>query len=92
MNILGIHDGHNASAALVINGVLKCAISEERYSRQKHHYGFPKEAVKAVLDNNKISINQIDFVAFSSKMMPPRYFYTRRNSTFSIKDSPLNLS
>ena len=29
MIILGIHDGHNASAALIINGELKCAIAEE---------------------------------------------------------------
>ena len=41
MVILGIHDGHNASAALIINGELKCAIAEERLSRQKNHYGFP---------------------------------------------------
>ena len=35
MIVLGIHDGHNASAALIINGELKCSIAEERLSRQK---------------------------------------------------------
>ena len=35
MLILGIHDGHNASAALVKDGKLTCAIAEERISRQK---------------------------------------------------------
>ena len=37
MNILGIHGGvtvnqHDAAAALIIDGVLKCCIEEERLS------------------------------------------------------------
>ena len=28
---------------LVVDGELKYAVSEERYSRLKHHYGFPKK-------------------------------------------------
>ena len=35
MIILGIHDGHNASAALLKDGKLICSIAEERLSRQK---------------------------------------------------------
>ena len=35
MVILGIHDGHNASASLLKNGKLICSIAEERLSRQK---------------------------------------------------------
>ena len=42
MIILGIHDGHNASAALVVNGKLICSIAEERITRAKHQYGFPE--------------------------------------------------
>ena len=49
MLILGIHDGHNASAALIENGQLICAVAEERFSRIKHHYGYPYLAVKEVL-------------------------------------------
>ena len=49
MVILGIHDGHNASAALIINGKLICALGEERLSRDKHQYGFPSKAIEAVL-------------------------------------------
>ena len=48
MVILGIHDGHNASAALVVDGKLLSAVGEERFSREKHHYGFPFNAIKAV--------------------------------------------
>ena len=49
MVVLGIHDGHNASAALIINGELKCSIAEERLSRQKNHYGFPRQAIELSL-------------------------------------------
>ena len=36
MIILGIHDGHNASASLIIDGKLTCALGEERLSKGKH--------------------------------------------------------
>ena len=86
MKILGIHDGHNASAALVVDGELKYAASEERYSRLKHHYGFPKNAINKILSITKLEIDDIDAIAMSTKTLPPKYFYTRRNSTFTIKD------
>ena len=35
MIILGIHDGHNASASLIVDGKLVCALGEERLSRDK---------------------------------------------------------
>lgn len=86
MIILGIHDGHNASAALVVDGKLVSAVGEERFSREKHHYGFPYEAIKSVLNDTNISIKDVSRVAMATKTLPPIYFYTRRNSTFSIQD------
>ena len=65
MKILGIHDGHNASAALVVDGELKYAASEERYSRLKHHYGFPKNAINKILSITKLEIDDIDAIAIS---------------------------
>ena len=52
--ILGIHDGHNASASLLVDGKLICSIAEERLSRQKNHYGFPSKAVECVLKSSGI--------------------------------------
>ncbi len=86
MIILGIHDGHNASAALIIDGKLECAIAEERLSRKKHHYGFPEKSIEMVLETSNVSYSDIDKVAISSASIPPSYFYTLRNSTFSIED------
>ncbi len=86
MNILGIHDGHNASASLIVNGKLVCAIGEERLSRDKHHYGFPEKAVDTVLKSAGLNIKDIDHIAMATSTLPPAYFYTQRNATFSIKD------
>jgi carbamoyltransferase len=36
MKILSIHDGHNASACLLIDGEIKYAIQEERLIREKN--------------------------------------------------------
>ena len=86
MIVLGIHDGHNASAALIINGELKCSIAEERLSRQKNHYGFPRQAIECVMDQGGIKPHQIDRVAMSTKKLIPAYFYTGRNSRLSVLD------
>lgn len=86
MLILGIHDGHNASAALIENGQLICAVAEERFSRIKHHYGYPYLAVKEVLKAANVKACNIDRIAMATSTLPPSYFYTRRNATFSISD------
>ena len=86
MVILGINDGHNSSAALIIDGKLKCAIAEERISRQKNHYGFPGNAIKCVLKYAGLENKDIDKIAMTSKHLPPTYFYTSRNSKLSIQD------
>ncbi len=45
MNVLGIHYGHNATAALVKDGQLVFALSEERLNRLKNSNGFPDKVV-----------------------------------------------
>ena len=86
MIILGIHDGHNASAALLVNGRLVAAIAEERLTRKKHEYGFPSQAIQAVLKIAEINIADVDHIAMSTKTLPPAYYLTLRNANFSIKD------
>ncbi len=51
MRILGINAYHgDASAALVRDGELLCAVEEERLNRIKHWAGFPAEAIRACLN------------------------------------------
>ena len=86
MKILGIHDGHNASACLTIDGNLKVAIGEERLTRNKHQYGFPFNAIDKIFEITNITRQDIDIISMSTKSLPPRYFLTQRNSNFTIKD------
>jgi len=44
--ILGIHDGHNAGAALIKNGSVAAAIQEERLTNIKNHCGTSSKPVE----------------------------------------------
>ena len=86
MNIIGIHDGHNASACLIKNGEIITAIGEERLTRNKHQYGFPFKSIEKIFQISNLSNKDIDRISMSTKTLPPRYFLTQRNSNFSIND------
>jgi carbamoyltransferase len=65
MYILGIHAGHDASASLLKDGELMFASEEERYSKLKHHNGFPANAIANALTYAGISTDEVDYFAFS---------------------------
>lgn len=46
---LGIHDGHNASAALIVDGRLELAVQEERLTRVKNQGDAPQGAAALAL-------------------------------------------
>ena len=79
MKILGIHDGHNSSACLLINGDVKFAIQEERLSRIKNYWGIPELAIKNCLKSHKLSIKDIDLIAIASnnQFLIPKQNITR---------------
>lgn len=70
MRIIGIHDGHNASACLLTDGQVEYAIQEERISRTKNHSTFPLLAVEQILEYCQLSPDDIDHFVFSSRHMP----------------------
>lgn len=86
MIILGINDGHGAGAALIIEGRLVAAVSEERLSRQKTHIGYPARAIEQCLEIASIDHRQVDKVALATRHLVPWYMLTRRDSTFSVQD------
>ncbi len=63
MVVLGLRSKHDASAALVIDGELVAAAAEERFSRRKHHFGFPRRAISYVLAEAGLKPHQVDIVA-----------------------------
>ncbi len=48
--VLGLWDGHDAGVALVADGVLVFALSEERPARRKRASGWPALALERCLD------------------------------------------
>jgi carbamoyltransferase len=68
MHILGISCYyHDAAAALLRDGQLIAAAEEERFSRVKHDFGFPKNAIQFCLDTAGIRAADIDYVVFFEK-------------------------
>jgi carbamoyltransferase len=53
---------HGSGAALVMDGVLKNALNEERLSRIKYDGQYPKQAIKTILEDNNVTNEEIDVV------------------------------
>src|SRR5262245_8457285 len=64
MKILGIMWEENSTAALMIDGSVVAAVSQERFSRVKNDERYPKEAIDYVLGAGNISAHELDGVAF----------------------------
>ncbi|MBU0979452.1 MAG: carbamoyltransferase [Nanoarchaeota archaeon] len=68
MYILGIGCYyHDASAALLKDGVIVAAAEEERFTRKKHDTSFPHNAIKFCLRSQKIRIDDLDYIGFYEK-------------------------
>jgi len=68
MYILGISCYfHDASAALIKDGVLIAAAEEERFSRIKHDYEFPQNAIDFCLAQGGITGKDLEYVVFFEK-------------------------
>lgn len=68
MLILGISCYfHDASAALLDDGVLIAAVEEERFTRKKHDFEFPHNAIQFCLDQANIQGKDLDYVVFFEK-------------------------
>jgi carbamoyltransferase len=62
--VLGISAYHgDASAALVVDGLLVAAVEEERFTRVKHWAGFPAESIRACLDIAGLAPADVDHFA-----------------------------
>jgi len=70
MRILGINDGHNASAALLEDGVTRAVLQEERFTGVKEQTGFPGQSIRGVLRLTGLTIDRIDEVAMATESPP----------------------
>ncbi len=67
-SILGISAFyHDSAAAIVVDGNIIAAAQEERFSRKKHDPRYPFNAVKYVLEESNLSLNEVDHIVFFEK-------------------------
>lgn len=68
MNILGISAFyHDSAACFVRDGEIVAAAQEERFTRKKHDYNFPINAVEYCLKEAGINAEELDYVGFYDK-------------------------
>jgi len=68
VNILGISCFyHDSAAALIRDGALIAAAEEERFSRIKHDFGFPKLAIAFCLEQAGLTVGDLDHVVYYEK-------------------------
>ena len=68
MYILGISCYyHDSAAALLEDGMLVAAAEEERFTRKKHDYSFPSNAIDFCLNQAGITGHELDYVVFYEK-------------------------
>jgi len=68
MNILGISCYyHDAAAVLLMGGDLVAAAEEERFTRIKHDFSYPSNAINFCLNYAQIKSSDLDYVVFYEK-------------------------
>jgi carbamoyltransferase len=87
MRILGLSAfGHDTSAALIEDGVIRAVIEESKLSRQKDSRGLPAAAMRFCLSKAGAGMESVDCVALSAT---PLRGWVRRSAA-GARVSPLN--
>ena len=85
MIVLGINAYHgDASAAIVVDGLLVAAAEEERFNRLKHAAGFPAAAARYCLEAAGVGIGDVDHIAVSHNP----HAYLARKILFAVSRRP----
>lgn len=63
MHIIGLTTLGDSAATLIRDGELVAAAEEERFSRIKHHSGFPFRAMQYCLDEAGLKLHDVDHIA-----------------------------
>jgi carbamoyltransferase len=79
--VLGIHEGHNAGAALIKNGCVVAAIQEERLVNEKNFSGLPSLSIQKVFEISHIHPSDVTVIAVAGLA----------NAHLSLKERPLHV-
>jgi carbamoyltransferase len=78
MNIVGVHfNTHESGAAVLRDGSLICALSQERLDRQKMSDAPPAEALVAALHDAELTPADVDHLAISDDIGVEGYYNSR---------------
>jgi carbamoyltransferase len=58
---------HDSAAAILVDGEIVAAAQQERFSRKKHDYAFPTQALAYVLEESGLALSDLSAVAFYDK-------------------------
>jgi carbamoyltransferase len=58
---------HDSAAALIKDGQIIAAAQEERFTRKKHDFNFPTQAVEYCLKQAGITVGDLTYVTFYDK-------------------------
>jgi len=58
---------HDSSATLLKDGLIVGAVQEERFTRKKHDPSFPRNSIRYLLKEEKITLQNIDHIVFYEK-------------------------
>ena len=87
MIILGINEDHNAAIAIIKDGRVIYAASEERITRLKNDIGYPYQTIANALKETGLNSGDIDYVVYTTaSLQNPLQFKIKRISTFKISD------
>lgn len=84
--MLAVSISHNASAALMRDGVIVTAALEERFCRKKNYVGYPKQAIDYCLKKEGITGDQIERIACTTVDNPGLIIKSKTSTQFSLRD------
>lgn len=68
MRLLGISAYyHDSAATLVVDGEIKIAVQEERFTRKKHDPDFPHKSIQYILSASGLKLSDLDAVVYYEK-------------------------
>jgi len=70
VRVLGIHDGHTATACYLEDGRLLDALSEERLTQVKGQGGFPALSISHILESRALKGGDVDRIALVGYLKP----------------------
>ncbi|MFZ0715445.1 carbamoyltransferase N-terminal domain-containing protein, partial [Mycobacterium sp.] len=71
-----ISQGHDAAAALVVDGDVVAAAAEERFNREKHSARFPLRAIEYCLAEAGLALEDVDELAHGFDYQPFRQLFS----------------